>query len=289
MPDKEFCLLILSHGRPYNVKTITSIQKAGYTGDWYIVIDSDDPTIDDYHELYGEKVVVFDKADAAALCETADNTGQRNVVIYARNISWKIAEELGYAYFMQLDDDYATWQHCFNSSGVYEYSPVKSMSEAIDHMLTFFKSVPNLLSLCISQGGDHIGGALSGSNQKIGLTRKAMNTFIFAVDRPFRFVGKINEDVNTYVRLGNTGSLFFTTNLLKVTQMQTQLNDGGLTEAYLDQGTYVKSFYSIIYSPSCVKIGMMGESHQRIHHRVAWNNAVPKVISQIHKKSRTIT
>ena len=35
--------------------------------------------------------------------------------------------------------------------------------------------------------------------------RKAMNSFICSVDRPFQFVGRINEDVNTYVLLGSRG------------------------------------------------------------------------------------
>lgn len=42
------------------------------------------------------------------------------------------------------------------------------------------------------------------------------------------------------------------------TQMQTQKNAGGMTETYLESGTYLKSFYSVMYAPSCVKLNTMG-------------------------------
>ena len=34
--------------------------------------------------------------------------------------------------------------------------------------------------------------------------------FFCKTDRPFKFVGRMNDDVNTYVSLGDKGNLFFT-------------------------------------------------------------------------------
>lgn len=67
-------------------------------------------------------------------------------------------------------------------------------------------------------------------------------------------------------------------------QKQTQKNSGGMTELYLDSGTYVKSFYSVMYAPSCVKISLMGASHKRIHHQVTWNNAAVKILNEKYRK-----
>ncbi len=78
--------------------------------------------------------------------------------------------------------------------------------------------------------------------------RKAMNSFICSVDRPFSFMGRINEDVNTYTNLGRCGELFMTIGAVQLGQKQTQKNSGGMTELYLDSGTYVKSF-----TPSCMR------------------------------------
>ena len=110
-----------------------------------------------------------------------------------------------------------------------------------------------------------------------------MNSFFCSTDRPFKFVGRINEDVNTYVQNGTIGDLFFTIPILSLTQKITQSNKGGL-EIYLDKGTYIKSFYSVMFTPSAVKIALMGDKHIRLHHRVTWNNAVPKIIDEQYKK-----
>jgi hypothetical protein len=97
-------------------------------------------------------------------------------------------------------------------------------------------------------------------------------------------MGRINEDVNAYVSLGLTGSLFLTYPRIRLEQKETQANSGGLTDIYLDLGTYVKSFYSVMYAPSCVKITEMGVSNRRLHHKVSWKNAVPMVINESFKK-----
>lgn len=70
-----------------------------------------------------------------------------------------------------------------------------------------------------------------------------------------------------------------------VNQLQTQLNKGGLTDIYLDKGTYYKSFLSVMYSPSCVSVSSMGNTHRRIHHRVHWNNCTPKILNEKYKKT----
>ena len=65
---------------------------------------------------------------------------------------------------------------------------------------------------------------------------------------------------------------------------KTQANAGGLTDIYLDNGTYVKSFYSVMFCPSAVKVSMMGDTQMRIHHKVYWNYCVPKIINEKYKK-----
>jgi hypothetical protein len=66
--------------------------------------------------------------------------------------------------------------------------------------------------------------------------------------------------------------------------MGTQQETGGLTDLYQDYGTHVKSFFSIMYNPSCVRLSVIGKNHKRIHHKILWKNAVPKILSEDHKK-----
>ena len=53
---KDFCIFILSHGRPDRIYTLSSLKSSNYTGDWFILIDNEDPTAEEYYERYGEKV-----------------------------------------------------------------------------------------------------------------------------------------------------------------------------------------------------------------------------------------
>ena len=107
-----------------------------------------------------------------------------------------------------------------------------------------------------------------------------MNSFVCDTQKPFLFRGRINDDVNTYVSLGRTGDLFFTDMQLQLEQLQTQTNPGGMTELYLDSGTYVKSFYTVMAAPSCTTIGLMGRFNKRLHHNINWRKAVPLIIPE---------
>lgn len=57
-----------------------------------------------------------------------------------------------------------------------------------------------------------------------------------------------------------------------------------MTDTYNEGGTYLKSFYTVLANPSCVVVAPMGDKHIRFHHRINWNNAVPKIISDKYKK-----
>ena len=151
-------------------------------------------------------------------------------------------------------------------------------------MLDFFKAIP-AQSVAMAQNGDFIGGAQGSFAKRLKLGRKCMNTFICSTDRPFQFVGRINEDVNTYTSVAGRGLLLLTVPNVAIIQVQTQAGSGGMTDIYLANGTYIKSFYSVIFSPSCVTVYPMGPISPRLHHRVSWNNAVPKILSESTKKT----
>jgi hypothetical protein len=225
----------------------------------------------------------FNKAKVAKEFDIMENNGSLRGVVYARNASFEIARRLGLKYFMQLDDDYRQFQYRFDGELAYNYKAMENMDRVLEHMLDFFES-SGCNSIALAQGGDYIGGDQSANAECIQLKRKCMNSFICSVDRPFKFLGRINEDVNAYVDGGSRGELYFTTNQVSLVQTTTQTNAGGLTELYLDSGTYVKSFYTVMLQPSSAKVKILQAKNVRLHHSINWNNAVPMIIREEHKK-----
>ena len=138
----------------------------------------------------------------------------------------------------------------------------------------------------MSQGGDHIGGQNSNYNKSIRTKRKAMNSMFMRTDAPVSFVGKVNEDATAAALESMRGRLILTLMGVSLTQGQTQQNDGGLTDIYKDQGTYVKSMYSVMYAPSAVKVKNMVVGEKRLHHIVDYNACAPKIIREVHRKTK---
>jgi hypothetical protein len=284
MPPDNFCALILTHGRPDKVYTFNSLERSGYTGPVYFVVDDEDKTLPEYRKRYGDQVVTFSKSDIAARFDEADNFNDRRSIFYARNAAFDIAASLGFTYFIQLDDDYKEFQFRSGADQEFGYWRVQDMDSVFSLMLAYYRSIP-AASICLAQGGDFLGGAECTTHKEWTFKRKAMNTFICSTERRFPFQGRVNEDVSTYTEAGRRGLLFMTVMPIMIVQTGTQQSSGGMTELYLDGGTYRKSFYSVMYAPSCVKVAVMGNNHPRIHHHVDWKTAVPVIVGEEHRKT----
>jgi hypothetical protein len=282
--SNNFAAFILTHGRPDRVYTYDTLRRLGYTGRVVILVDTEDKTVEQYRQRFGDQVEIFDKADIAGRMDEGDNFGDRRAIIYARNASFEVAERLGIEYFVQLDDDYTEFRHRTDHRGEYiqgHVDYIRNLDRVFAALVEYYRTIP-ALSIAMAQGGDYIGGVDSGNHLKV--KRKCMNSFICSPQRPFKFQGRINEDVNTYTNLASRGGLFLTIMSISLQQKQTQSNAGGMTELYLDSGTYVKSFYSVMYQPSSVSVSILNTIHPRIHHRVSWRNTVPVILAEEHKR-----
>ena len=285
----SFAIFVLSYGRP-EVDTFRTLEAHGYTGESYVLVDDGDPTLPEYLERWGDRVLVFSKEEVSHLFDTGDLEPDRRASAYARHACWGFAREKGVRWFGIFDDDYTFFQ--YRMVGLQpEKSPrpdfygwsLRKLDGIFEAFLTFLENTPTL-TIAMAQGGDLIGG-VSGSMAKLRLKRKAMNTFLCDTERPFSFVGRLNEDVSTYVWRGRMGDLFYTYSAIQLQQPYTQEKEGGISDVYRESGTYAKSFFSVMYAPSCVTIRTMGPVEKRLHHRVHWNNAVPKLIAETHRRT----
>lgn len=281
-PSDDFAAFILTHRRPDRVYTAHSIKAQGYTGRWYVVVDDEDPTLPQYQQTFGARVLTFSKAAIAETFDEADNFNDRRAIVYARNACFALAKQVGVRYFIQLDDDYTGFYHKITPTHQYLSRKAKNLDAVWYEMLEWYKTIP-AHSIAMCQGGDWIGG---GKRNRLPFhLRKAMNSFICDAERPFSFVGRVNEDVNTYCSVASRGAIFITIPNVSLIQKQTQSNAGGMSELYHTEGTYRKSFYTIMMQPSSVKVEAMKTTNTRLHHSISWQHTVPCIIPQHYRKA----
>lgn len=272
----KFAVLILAHGRPESCDTFNKLRSGGYTGRIVFVIDNEDSKAQGYIDKYGwENVFQFNKTYSSNYYDAMNNFGNRKAILYARNESFKVAKELGLQSFVQLDDDY----YYFGHRGEFGAKKTSNLDLVFRYFVEFLLNT-NVKSIAFSQGGDHIGGW----NQDVLVKRKSMNSFFCLTNRPFKFYGVMNDDVNCYLINGSRGDVFLSYMAFQLDQADTQSTSGGMTETYKKFGTYTKSFTSVMCSPSCVNIKLMGGNAMRLHHSINWDYAVPMIINEKNKK-----
>jgi hypothetical protein len=286
---KDFAAFILTHGRSDRVYTVAALRSHGYTGEIYFVVDDEDKTANQYVEKYGDKVLVFSKSEISKTFDEGDNFNDRRSIFYARNACFDLARKIGVRFFVELDDDYTGFYYRFDGNGFYGNWKLEPLDWLFSKFCDFLAATP-FAAVALSQGGDHIGGG--DTSKSIKAKRKAMNSFVCDTKKPFEFVGRINEDVNTYTSQQRRGVAFLTFMQAQLNQKATQSNAGGMTDLYLDTGTYLKSFYSVMYGPSCVKVGTLRDPRSaggaRIHHAIDWDKCAPQIIRETHRKPRVV-
>lgn len=285
MMNEDFAVFILTHGRAEKLPTIKMLKKEGYTGKVFFVIDNEDDQEELYKKKYGtDNVLIFDKQAAYDRADTMDNFNDHRAIIYARNECWRIARKKNLKYFLMLDDDYTAIDYRYQKDNKSKAKRIQNLDKVFADMIRMLEE-SGADSIAFAQGGDFVGGVKS-ANFKKEVLRKAMNSFFCRTDIPIEFRGTMNEDVVTYTTLSSRGHLFFTITKYAITQLATQSLSGGMTAAYKEGGTYLKSFYAVMSMPSAVHVDIMNTTHKRIHHKINWNRTAPKIINEKYKKQR---
>ena len=282
----DFCIFIISYQRANNVKTYKTLQKCNCKYPIFIVVSDDDTQINQYKKNFSENnLVIYSKREYIGKFDYMDNRIDKlSSAVFSRNAVFDIAKKLGYPFFLVLDDDYINFSYRYMQNNKLRG---KILRKSLDKILYLYKetlkALPNIHSLAMSQAGDFIGGNMTRAFSYRRL-RKIMNVFFCATDRRFEFFGRLNEDVNVYTKLGNIGYLFITIPEISIVQLITQRNEGGLTSSYLELGTYIKTFYTLLAMPSSVKIGIIQDTFSRIHHQINWKFTIPYILPDEVKK-----
>lgn len=277
MENKDFAVFILSHGRADTITTYKALRDGGYTGRTYVVIDNEDDQEDLYRQKFGDDIIQFDKRDYLEKTDLGDLDTDRRIGVFARNFIQDEAKRLGYKFHLQLDDDVHGFTYRFAQGKVLRALHCSHLDEVFSGMVEYMKETP-ITSLSFALSAYNMGGVDGSINE--GMTRKTMTTFLMRADDLQYFHMRMNDDITTSLINGMRGKLYYSYLPIEVEVDKTQVKAGGMTDIYQKNGTYRKSFYSVMCCPSCVKVSAMGITDYRIHHTISWNNAVPKLLSE---------
>ena len=277
MESKDFAVFILSHGRADTISTYRALRDGGYTGRTYVVIDNEDDQEDLYRQKFGDDIIQFDKRDYLEKTDLGDLDTDRRIGVFARNFIQDEAKRLGYKFHLQLDDDVHGFTYRFAQGKVLRALHCSHLDEVFSGMVEYMKETP-ITSLSFALSAYNMGGVDGSINE--GMTRKTMTTFLMRADDIQYFHMRMNDDITTSLINGMRGKLYYSYLPIEVEVDKTQVKAGGMTDIYQKNGTYRKSFYSVMCCPSCVKVSAMGITDYRIHHTISWNNAVPKLLSE---------
>lgn len=246
---KRFAIYILTNGRPNHQYTLDFLRKS-FKGDVFLCCDNEDKTLEEYRKNYGEQVVVFNKNEWVSKSDPMDNFRSKNSVLYARNAVFQLAKDMGYEYFVMVDDDVTGLSFRYEKNGKLVGKPVKDFNKVSSVIL---EAMDNTGTDFFSFGLDkiYIGGLANGQYQKKIIDK--VYCFVFcSTEQQHFYKGIMNEDEIHNILSMSVGTLVKTTTLIQIqTKPIGRDSVGGNAETYNENGyySYNRNFYPIIAFP----------------------------------------
>ena len=156
----DFAAFILTHGRAKNLVTIEALKRGGFTGKWYLILDNEDRTKEQYQQLFGaEKILIFNKKEYADKIDEGNNFDDRRATVHARNAAFDFAEKLGINFFVLLEDDYENFEYRFPNKNNEKLIgiDIKNLDKIFQLHIDFLKKTP-FTSIALAQMGITLAG-----------------------------------------------------------------------------------------------------------------------------------
>lgn len=260
----DFAVFILTHGRASSQKTLRTIQKCGYTGKIYLIVDDEDEQQDEYIRLYGDKVKRFSKRKIENRFDTMTNRKEYRAVVYARNAAYQIANNLGIRWIFMCDDDITSFRYRILRGNKLKGVTIQDIDSLFELMAGIMEA-GRLAIFGFSQAGAFIGGA----NQMYlsGHQRKIAQAFMLDASNPIEFRGMFFEDLVVALDAGVQGRVAMSTMFVSIQSPQMRSNNGGMQDLYKENSTYTHCFYTVMAYPNVAKIAEKdGEFSLRLNH-----------------------
>lgn len=275
-------IYIISKGRP-QCTTAQTLTRMNYPGQWFIVCGTNDDTLPEYKEKWGDHVLVFDWEDEITRTDTLDNFGFETMpsgAVPVRNATIRISGERGERRHWQFDDDY---DHFLLTNA--NLHKKKSLMEDAAKFEWWLCRIAKFADEC---GLPNVGFALT-TIESAPVAAKKFGTRVFnahcqsSTGLATRWRSRLNDDLINAIethRLGQKTEMYF--KFLSLHMKPSQQEKGGLTDIYKREGTVRKSAYPILLAPNAAKLVI---KFGRYHHQVEWTKIKAKILHEKWRKA----
>lgn len=286
----ELVIFILSHKSPHKCETLDTLKRLNFKGKCFILVDNEDEYLDEYKNIYGDALLIFDKKkyyNKVDLGFSISHLPSYSHPIFARNAIEDIAKNMELDYYILADDDISDFKYRIP---IHEYKklPVLSMNDIndiLDLYITFMLQ-NNIYCLGAGTPNFYIGGYEKIMSGKY-ITRRCVSNFYMRnmkMDK-LDWIMPI-DDYTTSIFHGVVGKLFLTLYPLEVivrpqyTQKGANKEDG-MVDFYRSTTSFERSYCSHMVAPSFIMVKYWKDNFIPFMDK---DKAYPKIISSKFKE-----
>ena len=284
----DFAVFITSYNNPNNITTIDSLLNAGYTGDWYVIIEDNDPQLEAYKEKIPEdKLLLYNKKEQIKYYDTCDNFNILNTHTNSINLPSYFAKKMGYKYYYNAEDDYKGYFLKYKQKDKAFLKPLKNINMAFDMLIDLLNLNDKIICLSFDRIMKHNSiGIHDYWNDNI-FKYFNYNGWICDVDKEFKFRGTVSEDVIVILDYYKKGYITFTILPIKnehiwyYDKKKSEITGSGndlVNMSVLDRENYY--FYIFMTNPAGTKLVY----ENRLDIKYIKSKLVPKIIDERWKK-----
>lgn len=279
----NFAIFILTHGRPHNQRTLSTLRTQGFTGKIYLVVDDEDKTLNEYKEEYGDCVLVFNKEHYIQKTDTGLKEPLRNFAVFARNAIEDFAKQFDLKYFGMFDDDILKFRFRYIENDKLLSESVTDLDTVIGTYIDYMECC-NLACTGFGVATQYIGG-LQRFNQRSPVNnslRLCYNAYIRCSTFNVDWLLNMCEDRITSILHNTRGQIW---QQLLFVQIDTSplygKIDGGNSSVYRMLDEFTQVFFPIVSNPNTNFISTYND--HLVTHISGEDNLCPKIIGGKYK------
>lgn len=277
MTRSNFVVFIVTHERANIQTTYESLKKQGYTGNVFFVIDNTDVQKNEYFDLYGDAVLMFDKKEYEEKTDALTNRINLPSAVYARAAVEDFAKALNLDFFLELDDDFFGFTKRYKIDGKLKSEKITNMDDIIEMYIDYMERT-NIACIGLTNSATFIGGVDAYDKQP---SRRCFGAFLRRTNIDITWKSAMNEDYITSVCEGACGKIFQQLPFVHFSAKDTAKgNKGGCEYMYEQMHEYERAFYSVIANPCAFLV----EQTKKGYRMRSKGNILPKIISEKLKK-----